>query len=188
MAKKTQKKMRIILNTSLRNVGKIGEIVNVNPGFFRNFLEPKQYASRYSNEMAEEIKQRQENECRILAAKRSDADKITAFVESVNLKFICQASGTGVLYGSIDRRHIKNSIDEKIHEAIKNNLLSLEDTHFASGYSVRAIEIPKAIKTTGVHSVIVDIFEDKYANLNILIGSNDGDLKALESELQKGAK
>lgn len=164
------KKVKIILHTSMRNLGKVGDIINVKMGYYENYLSPNKYASRYSKEIEAKIQQEQQHQKEILATKREEAAKIVKYIEKSHLSFVRTASGTGVLFGSVELKQIKKELENMIN------------------YKIRKVELKNVIKTTGIHEAIVDVFEDQHAILKILVDKSEDDLKQLEYELKRSAK
>ena len=52
--------MQVILTKRVRNLGNVGDIVSIKPGFGRNYLIPMQMAVRASKANLEQFEQRRE--------------------------------------------------------------------------------------------------------------------------------
>ena len=101
--------MEIILLERVDKLGAIGDIVNVKPGFARNFLLPRGKALRASEANKKKF---EADRARIEAdnAKRRDIARAEAKdVDGASVIMIRQASQTGQLFGSvaeIGRAHV----------------------------------------------------------------------------------
>lgn len=102
--------MQVILTDKVRNLGEIGDVVDVKPGYGRNFLIPQGKAQRatkenityFESQRAELEKRAQEN----LAAAQARADKLSA----ANVTVTARAGDEGKLYGSVGPREISDAL------------------------------------------------------------------------------
>ena len=105
--------MDVILLERVENLGQIGDVVNVRPGFARNYLLPQKKALR-ANDSNKKVfeNQRADLEARNLERKSEAA----AAAERINGKafvVIRQSSEMGVLYGSVSTRDIAQAASDE---------------------------------------------------------------------------
>ena len=105
--------MNIILKEKINNLGKLGDVVKVKDGFARNYLLPQGKAIRATKDNLESFNKEKsrieaENE-----SNKKDAHKLSESIEGLSIVLIRPASETGQLYGSVSKRDISNSINEK---------------------------------------------------------------------------
>lgn len=102
--------MQVILRDDMDNLGKSGEVVNVKPGYARNYLLPRGLAIKAT---AGDIK-RVEHEKRVIASRaakmakaaQAEADKLSQVSVSIE-----RATGEGdKLYGSVNSRDIAEAL------------------------------------------------------------------------------
>ena len=98
--------MKVILTTTIRKLGKVGEIVSVKPGFARNFLFPNNMALRDNKKNAahyekikDEIKKNEET-------KLVNAQKLIEKIKNNKIIFNKEADEKDQLYGSISKKEI----------------------------------------------------------------------------------
>nr|WP_298682654.1 50S ribosomal protein L9 [uncultured Dongia sp.] len=130
--------MEIILLQRVEKLGHIGDIVNVKPGFARNFLLPQKKALRATEENKKRFEtQRAQIEANNLKLK-DEAQKIAGKVDGLKVVLIRQASETGILFGSVSSRDIAEGVTK-------------------AGFTVerRQVVLDKPIKTLGLHPVRV---------------------------------
>ena len=105
--------MQIILRDDLENLGKSGEVVNVKPGYARNYLLPRGLAIKAT---AHDVT-RMEHEKRVIAARttklakeaQAEADKLSQVSVSIS-----RAVGEeDKLYGSVTSRDIAEALKEQ---------------------------------------------------------------------------
>ena len=105
--------MEVILLERIRGLGKIGDIVNVKPGFARNYLVPQQKASlaTKANIAAFELR-RQELEAKDKAL-LADAEALAAKVAKMVVTIEARVHEDDRLYGSITARDIVHALKEQ---------------------------------------------------------------------------
>ncbi|MEQ1931993.1 MAG: 50S ribosomal protein L9 [Parvularculaceae bacterium] len=98
--------MEVILLERVENLGQMGDVVKVKPGFARNFLLPRKKALR-ANETNKKVfeGQRTELEARNLD-RRKEAEAAAKKIDGKQFVIIRQSSEAGALYGSVSARDI----------------------------------------------------------------------------------
>jgi large subunit ribosomal protein L9 len=159
--------MQVILREDIEKVGLRGEVVDVAPGFARNYLLPRRLAEPASRGRVAEIEK--------LAAKRSQheaqsfdqAQELVQKLESAELRFDVQAGETGTLFGSVTATEIADRVWETQRVRIDR----------------RKLDLPESIKRIGRYEVPVELFTDVTATLRLAIVPEGGELPP-EEELQ----
>ncbi|NWG70839.1 MAG: 50S ribosomal protein L9 [Parvularculaceae bacterium] len=142
----------VILLERVENLGQIGDVVRVKPGFARNYLLPRKKALR-ANEANKKIfeSQRAELEARNLE-RRKDAEAAAKRIDGKQFVIIRQSSEMGALYGSVSARDIAEAAAE-------------------SGVKIdRAqVRLDKPMKTLGIFPVRVMLHPEVSARIEINI-------------------
>ncbi len=158
--------MEIILMENIGKLGKVGDLVDVKPGYARNYLFPMKKALR-ANKANKEVFESQKSE---IQKRNSDAEqkaKILADkLKGLDFNLIRQAGETGRLYGSVSARDIAEEINKKF----KSNLNS---------HSIRLIS---PLKEIGIFPVSVVPFGEIKVNLRIVIAQSEEEAKILLSD------
>ncbi len=142
--------MKIFLREDVRNLGKIGEIVNVSDGYARNFLFPKKLAVEANTKNIKEFEHQkrviQEKAAKIREASRSVAEKLSALTLTIKAK----AGEEDKLFGSVTNMDIA--------EALR-----------AEGFDIdkKKITMEEPIKRLGLHSVEVKIHPEISATVKV---------------------
>lgn len=148
--------MHVILLERVEKLGTIGDVVNVKPGFARNFLLPRGKALRATEANKARFEQ---DRARIEAdnAKRRDiARSESREIEGASVVMIRAASGTGQLYGSVAARDLAEALTNGGHKANKNQIV-----------------LDKPIKTLGVHEVKVRLHAEVLVSVKINIARSE---------------
>lgn len=142
--------MEVILLQDMRGLGTRGQVVDVKPGYARNYLYPRELAapSTDSNRLWFES-QRKKFDARH-EAERSAAASVAAELAAVKLTIAKRASETGTLYGSVT--------PTEVTEALASAGVQVDR---------RMIDLTGGIKTVGDHLVRVDLHTEVIAEVAI---------------------
>ena len=105
--------VQLVLLERIAKLGGIGDIVNVKPGYARNFLLPGKKALRASAENIKKFEsERKQLEAKNLESKK-EAEKIQSEIQGMILTILRSASDSGSLYGSVTTRDAEQGLKEK---------------------------------------------------------------------------
>jgi len=139
--------MQVILRDDMDNLGKSGEVVNVKPGYARNYLLPRGHAIKAT---ASDVK-RIEHEKRVIAARtaklskeaQAEADRLSAVSVS-----IARAVGEeDKLYGSVTSRDIAEALAEK-GVKVDSKKIHLDEPLKTLGMSEVQIKLGRGVNAT----------------------------------------
>jgi large subunit ribosomal protein L9 len=91
----------------------MGDVVNVKPGFARNYLLPQKKAMRATKENRGQFEARRAELEAANAARRGEAEGQAGSVDGVTVVLVRQASDSGQLYGSVRPRDISDALSEQ---------------------------------------------------------------------------
>ena len=119
--------MDIVLLENIKNLGKIGDVVNVKRGHGRNFLIKYGKALKASKVNIDLVNKKKEelNEKNISVKK--DAKKIFDIINKKNYKFAKRAKDNNELYGSIKPRELSKTIESLDKIEIKPSQFDLSN-------------------------------------------------------------
>jgi large subunit ribosomal protein L9 len=155
--------MEIILLERIENLGQMGQVVQVRPGYARNYLLPQKKALRATKaNLAYFEKQRAQLETTNLK-KRQEAESAAARMTDVRVVVIRQAGEGGQLYGSVSARDVAQAVTE-------------------AGYTVdrTQVEIDRPIKSLGLFEVRVRLHPEVAvsAQVNVARSPEEAQLQA----------
>ena len=147
--------MQVILLEKVRNLGNLGDSVNVKPGYGRNFLIPQNKAVfATANNLAMFETRRAELEKNAAQALAKAQEKATKF-NDISVEIAAQASDEGKLYGSVGIIEICDALKTKGLEVTK-----------------REVQMPTGpIYSVGNYVIDIILHSDVTANLQITIVS-----------------
>jgi large subunit ribosomal protein L9 len=146
--------MKLILREDVTNLGEMGAIVNVAPGYARNFLLPKNLAVQANTrniKVLEHTKRIIEERVKKLKITASQlAEKLSSQIVTLTAK----AGEEGKLFGSITNKDIAEALEAK-------------------GFTVdkKRIILENPIKRVGEHQVKIKIHPEIYAEIKVVINA-----------------
>ena len=161
--------MQVILLERVSKLGQMGDVVDVKPGYARNFLLPQGKAQTASetNITAFE-KQKSQLETKNLETKK-EADALLAKLDRQTFVVIRSASESGALYGSVSPR-------------------DAAEVATSAGFSIdrKQISLVKPIKELGLHEMSVVLHPEVTATiiLNVARSTEEADLQASGKSIQ----
>ena len=115
--------MQLILLQNVTNLGKLGDKVNVKPGYGRNFLVPQGKAvPATAANLADFEARRAEFEAKAKAQLES-AEGRRAALEGVEVTIAANASAEGKLFGSVTPRDIAEQLTKLGHKVDKSEVV-----------------------------------------------------------------
>lgn len=98
--------MRIILRQDIETLGNIGDIVNVKPGYARNYLIPNQMAYFATEGAINKIEQEKKQYLVKMAEVKSTAEKLAEKFDELQVTIAMKVGEEGKLYGSVTTQMI----------------------------------------------------------------------------------
>ncbi|GAB4301069.1 MAG: 50S ribosomal protein L9 [Roseovarius sp.] len=164
--------MQVILLERVAKLGQMGEVVDVKPGFARNYLLPQGKALTASEaNIARFEAEKAQLEARNLET-RKEAEALAEKLDGQQFIVIRQASDTGVLYGSVTARDAAEAATE-------------------AGFSVdrKQVVMPGPIKELGLHRVTITLHPEVEVTvvLNVARSAEEATLQASGKTIQEAA-
>lgn len=144
--------MKVILQKDVKDVGRVGELVNVSEGFARNFLFPRKLAAEATEKRVKEY----EHLKRVADAKKKKAQaerqELLNKINGTTVTFKLAAGETDKLFGTVTTTDISKELQK-------------------AGFSVdrRDIVLDEPIKVLGQHKAIVRYTEGLEAKIQISV-------------------
>ncbi len=147
--------MKVILTTTIKKLGKVGDKVNVKTGYARNFLFPNNMALRenkknneYYEKIKDDVKQKEE-------IKLKEAKELIVNIKKIKITFNKEADEKDQLFGSISKKDI-------IQYLMINNIKVKSDD----------ILIKNQIKSVGEHQIEISPYEDIIEEITVIVNKN----------------
>jgi large subunit ribosomal protein L9 len=116
---------QIILLERVENLGAMGDVVSVKPGYARNFLLPQSKALRATKENIAYFETQKAHLQKANAEKKAEAEKVAKAIEGKKVVLIRQAAEGGQLFGSVSSRDIAEELAAASKQAITRGMVTL---------------------------------------------------------------
>jgi large subunit ribosomal protein L9 len=146
--------MKIILTQEVDGVGAPGDVVDVKPGYARNYLQPRGLAVAWSKGGQKQVDQIKAARSARALRDSEHADQVKAKLEAGPVDIKVQAGEGGRLFGSVTVADIAGALSEVAGEQIDK----------------RTVVVTDAIKSLGAHEVAVKLHDEVSAKvaLNVI--------------------
>ena len=159
--------MQVILREDIEKVGLRGEVVDVAPGFARNYLLPRRLAEPAAPGRVAELEKLAAGRARHEAQSFEQAQELAQKLEGTEIRFDVNSGETGTLFGSVTATDIADRVWETQRVRIDR----------------RKLDLPESIKRIGRYEVPVELFQDVTATLRLIVVPEGGELPP-EEELE----
>ena len=133
--------MKIILLDKIQRLGEIGDIVDVNSGYARNFLIPQKKAAFASDKNIAEVEAKKDELAAISADILTQAKARAKDLEGSECEILVPVTEEGALYGSVGTREISEAFIESEIQIDKSE-----------------VQLPDGpLKEIGEHNIVVSV-------------------------------
>ena len=143
--------MKVILKADIKGVGKKDEVINASDGYARNFLFPKNLAVEANKENMAKLKAKQDSNNFKKSQEKENAEKIAEKMKNILVKVPVKAGENGKIFGGVSSKEIAELLE-------KNYQIKVDK---------KKVEIKEPIKTLGMRTINVRLYEGVNASLKI---------------------
>ena len=143
--------MKVILKVDIKGVGKKDEVINASDGYARNFLFPKNLAIEANNENMSKLKAKQNSSAFKKSQEKELAKEIAEKLSKIQLKVPVKAGENGKIFGGVSSKEISELLKENYKIEIDKKKIELKET----------------IKTLGIRTIEIKLFEGVVGKLKI---------------------
>ncbi len=131
MAKRTQ----LVLNQDVRKLGKSGDLVEVAPGYARNYLVPQGIASRVTPAVLKQVERRRAIRAQRLLEEKQQAETQKTALETVGRFTIAKQVGEGeAIFGTVTDREVAALIQDITSQKVDRRGITLPDISKLGSY------------------------------------------------------
>ena len=148
--------MKVILKEDVQNLGQQGDVVEVKPGYARNYLMPQKLAILFTKQQKKSIEEAQRVEERKLEREKDQLESVLKQVEDLNLSLKMQSEEDSKLFGSVTKLDIVKLLEE-------------------SGITIdkKYVDLSSPIKTLGEHKVNIMFTKEMSASFTLTVEKED---------------
>jgi len=154
--------VEVILLERVENLGQMGEVVRVRPGYARNYLLPRKKALRATDANRKRFEEQRVQLEAVNLQRRQEAEKVSPALQGMTVTLLRQAGETGQLFGSATTRDIADAI-------------------IAKGVTIarQQVQLDKPIKTIGLFPVRVVLHPEVFVTVTVNVARSED-----EAEIQ----
>ena len=153
--------MKVILKDDLVNLGQAGEVVEVKPGYGRNYLIPRGLAVVANKSNVRRYEEETRQRAHKLEQKRKDAEALANRLDGMEIELRMPVGEENRLFGTVTTQQIAEVLAEKNIELDR-----------------RKIVIGEEIRVTGIYTATVKVHPEHDAELKLRVVNEEGVMPA----------
>ena len=166
----THKGTQALLLQDVEKLGRKGDVVNVAPGYLRNYLAPRKLAMQANDGLVAQVQRQEDMRRRHEAQSDEQAREVAHTLNRTVLTVKARAGTEDRLYGSVTSTDIADAI-------WKARRLRADR---------RKVELDEPIKALGSYKVAITVFNDVRATVKVMVvpaaEGEEGAVEAFEAE------
>jgi len=143
--------MKVLLTQTVEKLGEPGDVVEVAPGYARNYLLPKGLAVEPTPHNIERLKKVREQRLAELKEREQRAKELKEKLDGFVLTFYRKVHDDEKLYSSVRPEEIAARLSEEFKTEIEK----------------ARVQIPSPIESLGRHPVVVNLYKDISAEIEV---------------------
>lgn len=145
--------MKVILNQTVKNLGKEGDVKEVADGYARNYLIPQGLAREATNTILKETQEKKVREQKQKDKEKARAEQIKEQLDGKTIEIKAKTGGGDKLFGAVTAREISDVLRQTMQVDVDKKKIDLADP----------------IKHLGQYRVKLKIYPSIQAELNIIV-------------------
>lgn len=151
--------MKVLLTQPVEKLGEVGEVVEVAPGYARNYLLPKGIALEPTPHNIKHLEKAKLARQAELRNREEQAQALKEQLEGLTLIFRRTAQEEGKLYGSVRLEDLIAAIEEKTGQHLERDRIKLE----------------APIEAVGTFPVTLALYKDIVAHIQVVVEADTPD-------------
>ncbi len=129
------KRVQLVLNQDVSKLGKLGDLVDVAPGYARNYLIPQKLATHATPGILKQVERRREKERQRQLELRQQALEQKAALEKVSsLKIAKQVGENEAIFGTVTTQDVAEAIQAATSQEVDRRGITIPDINHLGTY------------------------------------------------------
>ncbi|MBW4581892.1 MAG: 50S ribosomal protein L9 [Tildeniella nuda ZEHNDER 1965/U140] len=129
------KRVQLVLSRDVSKLGKAGDLVEVAPGYARNYLIPQGIGARTTPGLLKQVERRRALEQQRLLEEKQQAETLKKTLEAVGRYTIAKQAGEkDAIFGTVTNQDVADVILEATKQEIDRRGITLPDIHSLGSY------------------------------------------------------
>jgi len=148
--------VEVILLERIENLGQMGDVVRVRPGYARNYLLPRKKALRATDANRKRFEEQRAQLESVNLQRRQEAERVAPDLDGMNVTLIRQAGESGQLFGSATTRDISEAV-------------------VANGVTIarQQVQLDRPIKTLGLFPVKIVLHPEVSVSVTVNVARSE---------------
>jgi large subunit ribosomal protein L9 len=140
------KRVQVVLNEDVLSLGKDGDLVEVAPGYARNFLVPTGKALPVTSAVLHLPQHRRAKEAERQAALKAEAETLRTALNTIGRFTVKkQTGGDDVLFGTVTNGDVAEAIEKATNKTLDRRDILVPDIHRTGSYKVQVKLHPEVV-------------------------------------------
>ena len=148
--------MKVILLQSYDNLGKVGDIVNVKPGFARNYLIPNRIGSLATKQNIKSLELFLKSQELKEAKNRVNLEALSKKLNSLTLKFSVNTGEDDKMFGSVTSQMIADELEKQEYVIDKKEII-----------------LEEPIKSLGNHKIEINLGYELETKIKVKVSASE---------------
>lgn len=156
--------VKVLLKESVRHLGRVGDVVEVSPGYARNYLLPRDLAVEPTTANLKKIEARKQEIERIERERRAQKEQVIARLQGIEITLERRANEQGHLFGSVAATDIAKALQTQGFEVEPDD-----------------INLPGRLDRIDKYLVVVRMAEDLETEIKVYVAPDPESKDLIES-------
>jgi large subunit ribosomal protein L9 len=132
------KRVQVVLHEDVLSLGKNGDLVEVAPGYARNYLVPTGKAVPVTAAVLRQVEHRRAKEAERQAALKAEAEAFRVALNTIGRFTVKkQTGGDDVLFGTVTNGDVAEAIEKATSKTVDRRDILVPDIHRTGAYKVQ---------------------------------------------------
>jgi large subunit ribosomal protein L9 len=148
------KRVQVVLSEDVLSLGRDGDLVEVAPGYARNFLLPTGKAVPVTPSVLRQVEHRRAKEAERLAALKEQAIALRTALETIGRFTVKkQTGGDDVLFGTVTNGDVAEAIEAATKKEVERRDITVPEIHRTGSYKVQVKLHPEVVAEVNLEVV-----------------------------------
>lgn len=152
--------MKVLLKQDVEKLGHKGDIIEVAPGFGRNYLIPRQLAVEVTPQNIKQIELQRQSLLKKIEKEKLSAQELIDRLNQVKLVFRRKAGEKDMIFGSVSAGDIKEEL-EKLGFSLEKKKILLEEP----------------IRRLGHYTIAIKVYREEKAEIHVEVAREEAEAK-----------
>lgn len=131
------KRVQVVLNQDIRKLGKNGDLVEVAPGYARNYLLPQGIAIRTTPGVLKQVERRREAERQRLEAIKQEAEAMKTAIATIGLFTVAKPVGENdAIFGTVTAAEVAEQVQKMTGKELDRRDITMPEINKLGEYRV----------------------------------------------------